>query len=76
MIVLRDPFFQDPSDLIQVRTKLTKYPVLVEKSLKIYLVFRPAAKSGPGTYGAGGIPHAAMEEANRVSLIVFHSKVY
>jgi len=49
----------------------SKYPVLVEKSLKIYLVFRPAAKSGPGTYGAGGIPHAAMEEANRVSLIFF-----
>ena len=48
---------------------------LVERSSKIFLVFRPAAKSGPGTYGAGGIPHAAMEEANRVSLMVFR-RVY
>jgi len=35
------------------------------RSKRFNTVFRPAAKSGPGTYGAGGIPHAAMEEANR-----------
>ena len=33
----------------------------------LFLVFKSAAKSGPGTYGKDGIPHAALEEANRVS---------
>ena len=39
------------------------------------LVFRSAAKSGPGTYGKDGIPHAALEEANRVSLLFSALKV-
>ena len=40
-----------------------------------FLVFRSAAKSGPGTYGKDGIPHAALEEANRVSLLFSALKV-
>jgi len=35
------------------------------RSKRFHTVFRAAANSGPGTYGKGGIPHAAIEEANQ-----------
>jgi len=35
------------------------------RSKRFHTVFKSAAKSGPGTYGKDGIPHAALEEANR-----------
>jgi hypothetical protein len=60
------------SNLNSLRFKTPKFVVtdrpqgpIFPRSKRFHTVFKHAANSCPGTYGKGGIPHAAMEAANK-----------
>jgi len=61
------PLFQTPKFIVTDRPQGPIFP----RSKRFHTVFKHAANSCPGTYGKGGIPHAAMEAANKVISTVY-----
>ena len=58
---MNSPRFKTPKFIVTDRPQGPIFP----RSKRFHTVFKHAANSCPGTYGKGGIPHAAMEAANK-----------